>query len=429
MESVADFRQIVQSAKKKVFPAVVFIKVVSENYDAGRKQTQDSSGSGVIISADGQVLTNWHVIDNAVEIRCLLEDGRAYRAEIIGSDKDVDVALLQLKVKEGDPPLSFAQLGDSEKLAEGDFVMAMGAPWGLSRSVSIGIISCTRRYLDKVSEYNLFLQTDASISPGNSGGPLVDTDGLVVGLNTRGSTQGGDMGFAVPSSTLKLMVPRLKEHKSGHWSYTGLSLQPLRDFTRDMYFEGKEGVIVAEAEPGSPAEEAGFKTRDRIIEINGEPVAALTDEDLPALRAMIALLTPDVPVKLLVRRGESMEELTLTPRLKGKTRGDQFDFPRWDFTAAAINQFDNPGLFFYRKKGVFVRGVKVPGNASSSGLQENDIILKVGSAEVETLDQLKTEHAKAIEKVETEHRILFTVMRNGMIRQVVVDFSRDFLKK
>lgn len=425
----SDFRRVVQSAKAKVFPAVVFIRVVSENYDSGRKQNVESTGSGVIVSETGQVLTNWHVIDNATEIRCLLFDGRARRAKVVGSDKDVDVALLQLEVHSKDERFPFATLGDSSKLAEGDFVMAMGAPWGLTRSVSIGIISCTRRYLAGASEYSLFLQTDASISPGNSGGPMVDTNGRVVGLNTRGSLQGGDLGFAVPSSTLQLVLPRLNDYGSGNWAYTGLVLQPLRDFTRDMYFEGNEGVIVAQAEPGSPAAEAGLQTHDRILRVNDTPLTALTDEDLPAVRLALGLLPVDKPSTLVIRRGNVEQTFTLQPRPKGKTRGDQVDFPRWDFTAATINQFDNADLYFYRNKGVFIRGAKQPGNAATAGLQENDILLRVGSTEIETLEQLKTEHKKAIDNVQNEHRMLLTIMRNGMMRQVVLDFSRDYSKE
>src|SRR5205814_149670 len=135
-------------------------------------------------------------------------------------------------------------MGDSKRLAEGEFVMAMGAPWGLSRSVSIGIISCVDRYLDEASEYSLWLQTDASISPGNSGGPLVNTDGEVIGLNARGSMQGGDMGFAIPSATLKTVVPHLRDEGQVPWLYSGLKLQPLRDFNRDMYFDGDAGVVI-----------------------------------------------------------------------------------------------------------------------------------------------------------------------------------------
>jgi serine protease Do len=427
--AASDFRQIVQTAKQKVFPAVVFIRVLSENYESGRKQNVESTGSGVIVSEDGRVLTNWHVIDNAVEIRCLLFDGRAATATIVGSDKDTDLALLQLESKPTDPKFPFAQIGDSDKLTEGDFVMAMGAPWGLSRSVSIGIISCTRRYLTDVSEYNLFLQTDASISPGNSGGPLVDTEGRVVGLNSRGAMQGGDLGFAIPASTLKTMLPRLAEFGAGNWAYTGIRLQPLRDFTRDMYFDGTDGVIVAQAEPNSPAADAGVQTRDRILKINGKSITALTEEDLPAVRERLALAEADKPMELLVRRGAEELTLKVTPRIKGKTQGEQKDFPRWDFTAASINQFDNADLYFHRKQGVFVKGIKQPGNAVTSGLQPNDIVLRIGQGEIKSLEELTTAHQAAMTNVDKEHRILLTVLRNGMMRQVVLDFSRDYAKQ
>ena len=193
-----DFREVVKAGKARVFPAVVFIKVLREDMQRGEKQTQEVSGSGVIISETGEILSNWHVVDKATEVRCLLYDGRAFTTKVLGSDKDTDVALLQLEMPAGSAPLPFAKFGDSTKLTEGDFVMAMGAPWGMSRSVSIGIISCTRRYLPGASEYSIWLQTDAAISPGNSGGPLVNTVGEVVGLNTRGMSSGGDTGFTVP---------------------------------------------------------------------------------------------------------------------------------------------------------------------------------------------------------------------------------------
>src|SRR5262249_49938605 len=148
-------------------------------------------------------------------VRCLLSDGRPMNAKVLGSDKDTDLALLQLDAPTGAGPLPSAAFGDSLALKEGDFVMAMGAPWGLNRSVAIGIISCSRRYLSDISEYSLWLQTDAAINPGNSGGPLVNTDGRIVGINARG--MGGwaeGMGFAIPSETIGHLLPQLREH--GH---------------------------------------------------------------------------------------------------------------------------------------------------------------------------------------------------------------------
>src|SRR6185295_5416040 len=184
-----DFRQVVQDAKGKVFPGVLYIRCIRESNDSGKKESVQVSGSGVLISADGEGITNWHVIDKAESVRVLLSDGRHFDAKVVGSDKDTDLALIRLEPgKDGAAPkdLPFAAIGDSTQLREGDFVMAMGAPWGLNRSVSIGIVSCIHRYLEGTSEYSDWIQTDAAINPGNSGGPLVNTQGEVIGLNARG---------------------------------------------------------------------------------------------------------------------------------------------------------------------------------------------------------------------------------------------------
>jgi len=226
-----DFRDVVTKAKNQVFPTVVYVKCLRESHEQGKKQTEEISGSGVIISPRGEAVTNWHVVDKAVEIRCLLFDGQAKYAKAVGSDKDTDLALLKLDMS-ADETIPCAKLGDSSRLQEGDFVMAMGAPWGLSRSVSIGIISSTRRYLPENSQYSLWLQSDASISPGNSGGPLINTLGEVIGINSRGVLFGGDIGFAIPSSTVECIVSQLREHGKVNWSWLGLQLQPLRDFEK-----------------------------------------------------------------------------------------------------------------------------------------------------------------------------------------------------
>ena len=418
-----------QKAKDKVFPAVVFVKVLKESHETGKKVTEEMAGSGVIVSEKGELLTNWHVVDKAVNIRCLLFDGRAMDAEVVGSDKDTDLGLVQLKVPEDSKPLPWATFGDSTKLKEGDFVMAMGAPWGLSRSVSQGIISCTRRFLEGQSQYSLWLQSDVSISPGNSGGPLVDTEGNVVGITTLGMRSGGDMGFAVPVETVKIIVGQLRAYGKVNWSWTGLQLQPLKDFNRNIYFEGKEGVIVSETDPESPARQAGIKVRDRIVKVNDQALSAEWEEDLPLVNRTLGLLAKNEPATLLVRRGEKEMSLSLTPREKGKVEGDELELPRWDMTVKTINQFDNEDLYFYRKKGVFVYGVKFPGNAALARLASQDIILKIGEQEVATLADVKKIHAEAMKNIKTRHRVLFTILRNGLMRLAVLDFSRDFEKE
>lgn len=424
-----DFRETVKNAKDKVFPAVVYIKGLKESYRSGKKISQETAGSGVIISAKGELVTNWHVVDKTVEVRCLLYDGRALKARVVGSDKDTDLALVQLELDKDAEPLPYAEIGDSSQLREGDFVMAMGAPWGLSRSVSIGIISCTRRFLPGNSEYSLWLQTDASISPGNSGGPLVNTAGQVVGINTRGIMYGGDMGFAIPSETVREIVGQLRRYGKMNWSWMGLQLQPLKDFDRNIYFDADEGVIVSETDPDSPARRAGIRPRDRIIKINGKPVTAARAEDLPAVRRELGVLRKHEPAGIELIRGDKVLTISVTPREKGKVEGEELDCPRWDLTVKTINQFDNPDLYFHRKKGVFVFGVKRPGNAGSAGLRRQDIVVKIDGKEVTTLEDVKKIHEEALANVARKHRILFTMLRNGLMRQVVLDFSRDYEKE
>ncbi len=421
-----DFRQVIRSAKEKVFPAVVFIKCIRDTHESGKRKSQEVSGSGVIITPQGELLTNWHVIEKATEVRCLLHDGRAMDANVVGSDKDTDLALVRLTLPSGSAPLPFARLGDASRLAEGDFVMAMGAPWGLSRSVSIGIISCTRRYLPENSEYSTWLQTDASISPGNSGGPLVNTEGEVVGINSLGVLIGGDMGFSIPSHTILNVVSQIREHGRMNWSWVGLQLQPLRDFEKNMYFDAQEGVMVAGTDPDSPGRAAGIEAKDRIVSINGRPIRGMTEEDLPEIRTLIGLLPKGQPADVEIFRGGQRRIVQLTPREKGSVVGDELDCPRWDLTLKAINQFENPNLYFHKKEGVFIFGVRQPGNAASSGLQSQDIILSIDSNQVSSLQDVKRIHEQCLKNVDSRSRVLFTVLRGGLMRQFVLDFKRDY---
>jgi len=424
-----DFRQIIRQAKDGVFPAVVFIKCIRESLGGGKRVSMQASGSGVIISPSGEALTNHHVVEKAVEIRCLLFDGRACAAKLVGSDKDTDLALLQLGGCSEARPLPHAAFGESSRLTEGDYVMAMGAPWGLTRSVSIGIVACTRRYLPGNSQYSLWLQTDASISPGNSGGPLINTDGKIVGVNTIGVIFGGDMGFAIPSDTIKLLLPELRRHGRVSWSWSGLHLQALRDFHQNIFFDANDGVIVASTDPESPARRAGIRPNDRLVKVNGESVRALFEEDLPGIRRRLGLLPKLKPAKLELIRDERWVEVELTPREKGSVEGEELDCPRWDMTVKSINQFDNPGLFFYRKQGVFVYGVNYPGNAAAAGLQPQDILLKVDGREVKTLADLRAVYAEAVERVRDRPRISIAVLRRGLLNQFVLNFVRDYTKE
>ncbi len=423
-EKPAGFQEIVSQAGNKVFPAVVYINAVAGDMKLGRAQSSVVAGSGVLISPDGEMLTNWHVIDKAQSIRCLLNDGRAFPARIIGSDKDLDLALLKLVLPENTPPLPCAELAEGT-LSEGDFVMAMGAPWGLNRSVSIGIISCASRYLPVNGMYSLWYQTDASISPGNSGGPLVDTTGRVVGINTLGVRSGGTVGFSIPSTTIRDVLPRLRKYGKVNWAWFGFLLQPLRDFNRDIYFNFAEGVIVSGTEPGSPARKAGFLPNDRILAVDGRKTTVATGEEMPGFLRKLGLLPFGKPVVFTVARDGKTFDLSLAPIAKGDVEGDESSCPRWGLTAKAINRFDSPNLYFYRTRGVYLFGVVPYGNAAQANLRKDDIILSVNGQPILTLADLKRAYRDAMKNLNENPRADFVVLRGGQRRQIIMDFSND----
>lgn len=417
------FQQKVAAAKREVFPAVVFINVIQTDSESGGGAKAASAGSGVLVATNGEILTNWHVIDKAESIRCLLMDGQAYPATLIGSDKDVDIALLKLTSTRGDFPV--APLGRSGDLTEGDFVLAMGAPWGLSRSISLGIVSCTQRYLP-AGAFSLWLQTDASISPGNSGGPLVDLQGRVVGINTRGGMAGGDIGFAVPVDTIAELLPLLRRHGKVPWSWNGLLLQAINDFSRDTYFDAAPGgVIVSGTEPNSPARRAGLQARDRILAVDGHPLLALTEESLPDIQRRLGLLPAGQAVTLTVLRDGASRAVALTPVLKGAVEGDFRDFKRWGLTVKSINQFDNPELFLHRREGLFISAIDRRGNAAEADFRRNDILLDIDGHEARTLDQVQALYDQAVRDAARRSRVVVRLLRNGVERQSVLDYAID----
>ncbi len=421
-----DTFRIISEAKATVFPAVVFIKPIVEKYQRGEKEAQEVTGSGVLISAEGDVVTNYHVVEKAVSIRCLLYDGQHFEAEITGTDKETDLALLKLKSAADTAPLPFARFGDSDALKEGDFIMAMGAPWGLNRSVSLGIVSCARRYIPENSEYSLWIQTDASLNPGNSGGPLVNTNGEVVGINALAGTSGGDIAFAVPSRTVERIVAALKADGKVERSWTGLRLQPLKDFNQNMYFDAEEGVIVAGADPASPAAAAGLAAGDRITAVAGEPLTAVSDVDLPEVRTRLAMLPPDRETQLEVSRNGQVMTIALSPTVKGKVEGDELDLPRWNMTVKSINKFANPDLYFVRQEGIFIFGTKYPGNAASSGLAANDIITMIDDKPVRTLEEAGAVYDAVINAEPKRTRVLVEYVRGAITRTAVLDFSKEY---
>ena len=428
-EEQINFEKIIENAKSRIFPALVFVKPISEEYESGEKKKQQVFGSGVIISPEGYVVSNNHVVEKALQIKCVLWNKKQVDAELVGLDPETDLAVLKLSIPEDMKPMPFADFADSSLLEEGQFVMALGAPFGFTRSISLGIISNTNRYLgfESIYKYNIWLQTDAAINPGNSGGPLVDTSGNIVGINTLGlSIIGENIGFAIPSNVVKDIIERLKRDGKVVRSWTGIQLQPLNDFYTNTFIEADRGVLISDVEKNSPAHAAGLKSGDLLLGINGLAVNGLFAEDLPGIRWLISDLPYDKPASFEIKSPAEIRTVEIVPILKGKVEGEDFDCPRWDMTVKEINKFKNPDLYFYQQEGVFIFGVKYPGNAAAAGLHTNDIIISIDNQQVATLEDMKRIYNEVVSDKQREKKALLEVLRSGYKRWIVLDYRKDY---
>ncbi|MBL8915414.1 MAG: trypsin-like peptidase domain-containing protein [Archangium sp.] len=260
------------------------------------------SGSGFIIDPRGLVLTNNHVVDGAITIKVRLDDGRSFDGTVLGRDPLTDVALVKLNGKFD--ALPSVKLGDSSAMKVGDWVVAIGAPYGLAQSVSAGIISASDRQIG-ASRYDQFLQTDAAINPGNSGGPLFNLRGEVIGMNTAIIGAATGIGFAVPANLIKAVVPQLEKSGSVTRGWLGVGIQDVSPaLAKALSVPGKDGALITQVNDGSPAAKGGVKTEDVVLAIDGEHVGSSS-----ALTRTVALKRPDATVTLAVIRGGKPIEL------------------------------------------------------------------------------------------------------------------------
>ena len=422
-----DLREIISRAKSDVFPALIFVKPIVEDYGSGEKKQQEVFGSGVIVSADGYAVTNWHVVDKAVRINCVLHDKRQVEVELVGLDRDTDLALLKLPEPAAGRTYPRAGFADSARVQEGDFVMALGSPFGFQRSISLGIVSNAQRYIGFKTEYkyNTWIQTDAAINPGNSGGPLIDTEGHIVGINTLG-IEGTGLGFSIPASMVQNVVGRLRRGGRVVRAYTGLRLQALNDFHSNTFIDSAHGVLITGVEENSPAAEAGMQAGDVLLAIGEQPVEGTYAEMLPAIWRRLADLAIDEPVTMQFLRGAEALEAMVTPEEKGKLEGEDFDCRRWNMTVKEINKYRTARLYFLRQKGVYVQGIKYPGNAASSGLGRRDIILKIDNRPVETIADVRAIYEQLIQDEQREKKVMFEILRSGLRKWIVLDYRRDY---
>jgi serine protease Do len=427
-----NFEAIIENAKRLVYPCLVSVKPIQEEFSRGEKKRRQVLGSGVIISPKGLVVTNHHVAEKAIDIKCVLFNKEQISAKILGLDAETDLALLQLQIPKKHPPLPFATFADSDKAKVGQFVLALGSPFGFTRSVSLGIVSNTKRYIgfETIYKYNIWIQTDAAINPGNSGGPLVNTEGKIVGINTL-AIGGSGLGFAIPSNTVREIVKRLKKDGRIIRAWTGMKLQALKDFHSDTFIDSENGVLVCDIEKDSPAHEVGIMANDILIKVNGKKINGKYVENLPEIRWLLADLSLKKPSKFIFKRKISHKEekiitVEFTPTEKGKFEGKDFECKRWDMTVKEISQFRDPDLYFHKKKGVYIRGIRYPGNARDAGLNRKDIILNIDGKEIDSLKDIKKIYKKIMADKKREKKLRFKILRRGYTQWIIMDYRTDY---
>ncbi len=375
-----------QAARDAVLPYVVSIFVVREDAVQGRAELRVSSGSGTIISRDGHVATNAHVTEHGKRFRVVLADKRELSATLVGEDALSDIAVLKIR----DVPAAgfpFAKFARANTLQAGDVVMAMGAPWGMAHSVSQGVVNNPERLLlalfqdeadyeqqlgqnQPTARFYAWIQHDASISPGNSGGPLVDLSGEVVGINTRGNAMGGDMAFAIPAPVASQIVASLIKTGTVPRSFFGFGVRSLKRSGFDR------GVLVSSVIRESPAAVAGLEPGDRIIAIDGQPITVAEPEQVPPfLRALTERSIGDT-MQVEVLRGSAKRVAKLVSITYPPDLGDDLEIKAWGATFTELT----PGIartrYLSRDAGLLVTGV-LPGKRAATAhppFQVGDVV-------------------------------------------------------
>jgi len=419
LESLRQSGQAFRSVAKKVSPAVVFIQVEKEDAEpspfaspfegpgdeflrrffgeppqlrqprrAPQKHREVGQGSGFIISPDGYILTNNHVVDDADKVRVKMQDGREYTAKTVGTDPPSDLAVI--KIDESDLP--FLRLGDSDQLEVGDWVLAVGNPFGLSHTLTAGIVSAKGRNGIGLSDYENFIQTDAAINPGNSGGPLVNLDGEVVGINTAiFSRSGGYMGigFAIPVNMAKQIRDQLIAHGEVTRGQLGVYIQDLtRELADSFGLENVQGALVAQVMEDSPAEKAGLKRGDVIQRLDDQAVGKVAD-----LRNRIAMTPPGTKVRLTVLRDGKPRQLTVTigklDSEKGSAAAAEGEVPRLGLSLQALTPELAERLGYQGEKGVLVGAVEPGSLAGQAGIERGDLIQEIDRQAVASPEQAR----------------------------------------
>lgn len=422
--SPGGFRNPVIAAKSKVVPALVHVSPVKEVFRRGERREIAVTGSGFIITPDGYVVTNEHVAGKSDYVLCVLSDKDEVEAEVVGTDPYTDIAVLKLNTTRTNLP--YVKMGISANLEVGESVMAMGSPHGLSRSVSLGIVSVTDRNLESLGSsgapYNNWIQTDAAINPGNSGGPLVNLRGEVIGINTRKLSGADNVGFAIPIDIARQVVNEIIAHGRVRRSDVGISFQEMTRVTEDPT---RKGVVIGDVDPLYPAFEARIRPGDVLLAIDGNETNARFTEDLPAIRKQIADVPPGQKIVLSIQRGDNVLDVPLITVEKSERKGDEEELEEWGFTLSELTTSMIRRAQLPSRKGVFISGTKQGEIAARSNLRPGDIILTMDGETVENLADFKEKYAK---RVDSKQKLVLLTIKQGALtlyRMVKQDNQED----
>ncbi len=400
---------------EKVQPAVVSIHAFggSGPTSAGFPR---GMGSGFIVSKDGVVVTNHHVVVGATALEVKLADGRRFKATLLGSDQFTDLAVLKIDGAKKLPTLSF---GDSSKLRVGDYVIAIGSPLGLESTVTTGIVSAKGRgdlglYRDS---YLDFVQTDAAISPGSSGGPLVDLDGRVVAVNTAVAGPGNGLGFSIPVDQAKIIIPQLRDNGRVARGWLGVMGRDLRPALGGA--EPTTGAAVGEVMADSPAADAGLRSGDVVLSVNGHDVDSFAD-----LRGHIAMMTPNSKLSLKVRRGNESKKIrvVLGDLEKGRLNARSSRPSRRGERSKGQSLYDGPpslGIGVQETpQGLIVRAVESGGIGSRLDLRDGDVLREINGREIREVADVRRALAKVHDRVQVK------VTRDGATHVSMLEIRR-----
>jgi serine protease Do len=382
-----------------------------------REFKQKAAGSGIIISSDGLIMTNNHVVGDADTITVRLSDEREFKAEVIGTDPQSDVALIKIDAKD----LPVLPLGDSDKLEVGEWVIAIGSPFELNQTVTVGVVSAKGRNRMGINDYENFIQTDAAINPGNSGGPLLNIHGEVIGINTAiFSRSGGYMGigFAIPINMAKAIKQQLVDKGKVTRGWLGVVIQDVNeDLAKSFNLENTKGVLISQVSEKSPAEEAGLQQGDVITDIEGKPV-----KDVSILRNMVAMIQPGAKVPVvIIRDGKKMDmEVTIGEQPEdfakmGPGYGQDKTLQEMGLTLQDLTEELASQFGYDIDQGVLVADVAPDSPADKVGMKAGQLIEEVNRHRIQNLQELQ----EVLKQAENPKKVLLRV-RSGDFSQYIV---------